>query len=82
MNLATAASPLERSFPGIAVVPLANGSWRVTRRDGTLVGNVEPVAEEAGTRYRAKRFTPRDRGFRPIGEFWTPAEAVDALRFG
>ncbi len=82
MNLATAATPLERSFPGIAVVPLANGSWRVTRRDGVLVGNVEPVADAGGQRFRARRFSMRERGFRPIGEFWTPTEAVDALRFG
>lgn len=81
MNLGTAAAPLEHPVRGTAVVPLANGSWRVTRRDGTLLGNVEPVNEERGTRYRAKRFT-RDRRFRAIGEFWTAHEAVDALRFG
>lgn len=82
MNLATSAAPLERSFPGITVTPLANGSWRVARRDGALVGNVEPISDEAGQRYRARRFVARSRTFRPIGEFWTPAEAVDALRFG
>lgn len=82
MNLATAAPPLQVGFPGIRVVPLANGSWRVTRADGALVGNVEPVADEAGSRYRARRFVARDAGFRLVGEFWTPVDAVDALRFG
>lgn len=82
MNLATAAAPLDVGFPGIRVVPLANGSWRVTRSDGALVGNVEPVVDEAGPRFRARRFAPREHGFRLVGEFWTPADAVDALRFG
>ncbi len=70
--------PLQRPHPGLGLVVLHGGMTRVTRRDGEVLGYVEPIEEG---RYRAKRLIPRGAQFRVIGDFWTADEAVDALRY-
>lgn len=90
MNL-TAPPPLRVATPGVTLVPLASGRWRVTGRTGALLGHIEPVAGADGTgpatesesaAFRAVRFSPRERAFRSLGEFRTAEAAADALRFG
>ncbi|MGV3713681.1 hypothetical protein [Pseudolysinimonas sp.] len=77
MNLPQTA-PLTVSTPGVDVVALKGGKWRVTSRTGTLLGHLEAVA---GGGYRAMRFSVRERGFRMLGDFRTATDAADALRF-
>lgn len=78
MNLPRTAT-LSVTTPGVQVTPLASGKWRVTTRTGGLLGHLE--AAESGE-FRAMRFSVRERGFRPLGEFRTATDAADALRFG
>lgn len=67
---------------GIAVVPLHDELWRVTRTDGEVLGYVESFLEPRGNRYRAKRLIAVQKQFRNFGEFWNFDDAVDCLRFG
>ncbi len=78
MNLPAAVPPLEVATPGVQVVPLASGRWRVTSRTGRLLGHLE--ATEDG--FRAMRFSVRERGFRMLGEYRTATDAADALHYG
>jgi hypothetical protein len=71
-----------RTGSGIALVPIRNGLWRVTRPDGQVLGYVEAFTAPHGERYRAKRLIARQRRFLVDGEFWTMADAVDCLRVG
>lgn len=71
--------PLDVSTPGVRVVPLASGRWRVVGRTGALLGHLES-GDEGG--FRAMRFSVRERGYRMLGEFRTATAAADALRFG
>lgn len=68
--------------PGIDLVRLHEGLWRVTRSDGEVLGYVESFLEPRGRRFRAKRLLPLQRRFLPRGEFWSFDDAVDCLRFG
>ena len=70
--------PLRRPHPGLGLVVLRSGMTRVTRRDGEVLGYVEPIDDG---RYRAKRLVTRRAQFRLIGDFWTADEALDALRY-
>lgn len=87
MDLLTPARPLDvpgRDLAGLglSLVPLNGRQWRVTGRDGLVFGHLEEVDGPTGPRYRGKRFSVRERGFRMLGDFPTPGEAVDAIRFG
>jgi hypothetical protein len=73
-----AAVALDVTTPGVRVTALASGKWRVTTRSGGLLGLLEPA--ESGE-YRAMRFSVRDRGYRPLGDFRTATDATDALRY-
>lgn len=53
--------------------------WRVTRRDGAVVGYVE-LLDDVARRFRAKRMNRDRRGFTPLGVFGDFEEAFDALR--
>lgn len=69
---------LEVTTPGVRVIALAGGKWRVTNRTGALLGHLEAVDGE----FRAMRFSVRQRGFRALGVYRTATDAADALRFG
>lgn len=73
------ATALDVSTPGVRIVPLASGKWRVVGLTGALLGHLE--TDEAGG-FRAVRFSVRERGFRILGRFRTATDAADALRFG
>ncbi|MBG6053811.1 hypothetical protein IWX81_000201 [Salinibacterium sp. CAN_S4] len=66
---------------GIAVVPLHDDLWRVTRADGDVLGYVERSLTVSGYRYLAKRLLRRQRRFLPVGEFWEFDDAMDCFRF-
>ena len=84
MELLHRSAPLTttRSRAGLRLVALHGGLTRVLDRDGGVIGYVETVEEQGGTRYRAKRMRPRAAGFVIVGEFWSADEALDGLRFG
>lgn len=64
---------------GVASVRVHNDLWRITRRDGEVLGYIERSDTAAGARYLAKRM--RQRRFFPVGEFWDFGTAVDCFRF-
>jgi hypothetical protein len=66
---------------GIAVIPLHDDLWRVTRADGDVLGYVERSLTVSGYRYLAKRLLQRQRRFLPVGEFWEFDDAMDCFRF-
>jgi hypothetical protein len=73
------ATALDVRTPGVRVVPLASGKWRVVGLTGALLGHLET---DADGEFRAMRFSVRERGFRMLGRFRTATDAADALRFG
>lgn len=68
-------------YTGVAVVPLHDDLWRVTRHDGDVLGYVERNPTASGYRYLAKRLLQRQRRFLPVGEFWEFDDAMDCFRF-
>lgn len=65
--------------PGVHLVPLHSGLWRVTRSDGEVLGYIETLEARDGTRFRAKRINARHRRFIIIGEFWRMDEAMECF---
>ena len=55
--------------------------WRVLDRRGVVIGHLQALADEAGVRYRARRFHAASRRLVDLGDFWSPADAIDCLRF-
>ena len=66
---------------GVASIQLHDDLWRVTRTDGEVLGYIEQVTTQAGSRFVAKRMLQRQRRFLPVGEFWTVDDAMDCFRF-
>ncbi|MBN9607491.1 MAG: hypothetical protein J0G30_12855 [Actinomycetales bacterium] len=75
--------------PGLRLVPLRAGRWRVTRSDGSVLGYLEhggPAgsAARAGdprAPYRSLRLAGGpDPRLVPVGEFWRPDDALESLR--
>jgi hypothetical protein len=55
--------------------------WRVSARSGHVIGHLSIRATDRGWRFAAERFDPIAHAFRAFGEFWTPDEALECLRF-
>ncbi len=66
----------------IALVPLGDDLWRVTKPDGDVLGYVERFLERGDFRYRAKRMVASRKSFLPVGDFWIMDDAVDCFRPG
>jgi len=66
---------------GVKLAVAAPALWRVIDGSGRVIGHIQALAEDAGIRYRARRFHLATRGFRDLGEFWSAGDAVDCLRF-
>jgi hypothetical protein len=66
---------------GLRLLAAAPALWRVVDATGVVVGHLQALAQDTGTRYRAQRFHAVSRSFRALGEFWTADEAVECLRF-
>ncbi len=58
----------------------ADHLWRVIDDRGSIRGHLRVVADPLGIRYRAERLHLPSGGFRLVGEFWDPDDAVAALR--
>ncbi|WP_353111258.1 hypothetical protein [Microbacterium sp.] len=54
--------------------------WRVLDARGAIRGHLRTVADPLGVRYRAERLHLATGAFRVVGEFWSPDDAVAALR--
>jgi hypothetical protein len=69
--------------PGASVrlAEAAPALWRVIDASGRVIGHIQALAEDAGIRYRARRFHVGSRAFRDLGEFWSAGDAIDCLRF-
>lgn len=65
----------------VRLVLAAPALWRVSDRSGRVIGHIQALAEEAGIRYRARRYHTATRAFRELGEFWSAGDAIDCLRF-
>ena len=65
----------------IRLAAAAPALWRVIDASGRVIGHIQALAEDAGVRYRARRFHVGSRGFRDLGEFWSVGDAIDCLRF-
>lgn len=66
---------------GVAMIQLHDDLWRVTRRNGEVLGYVERSTTAAGHRFVAKRMLQRQRRFLPVGDFWSLDDAMDCFRF-
>lgn len=75
------AGPSTGSRTGVTVIQLHDDLWRVTRRDGEVLGYVERSTAAGGHRFQAKRMLPRQRRFLPIGQFWSLDDAMECFRF-
>jgi hypothetical protein len=73
--------PLRVTPRGLDIVPRRGALWRVARSDGLVLGYVERVDDDGGTRFRSKRMVGRAAGFTVIGDFGAADDAVDALRY-
>lgn len=56
--------------------------WRVQDTAGRVLGHLRILADPLGLRYRAERLHLASGGFRLVGDFWRPDDAVQALRNG
>lgn len=74
-------TPVLRVGTPVRLIAAAAGLWRVVDRRGMIIGHVETLTRSHGVRYRARRFHAPSRTFRDLGEFWSPDDAVDCVRF-
>lgn len=56
--------------------------WRVQDARGHVLGHLRIMSDPLGLRYRAERLHLATGGFRLVGDFWRPDDAVAALRNG
>jgi len=77
--LPRAAPPI--GVPGIRLVPAGSSLWRVLDRSGRAIGHLQAVLKTEGVAWRARRFHRLTRDLRDLGDFWSPDDAVDCLRF-
>lgn len=81
MHSPTTVVPLRRSSAGIALTPAAPSLWRVLDPAGRIIGHLEVRDGDSGVRYAARRFHGATHRFRELGEFWSPDDALECLRY-
>lgn len=59
----------------------AENLWRVQDAQERIIGHLRALWHPLGVRYRAERLNLATGTFRSIGEFWSPDDAVSALRY-
>lgn len=57
----------------------APGLYRVLDSRNRIVGHIQLVAHELGTRYRARRYSPERLAFADLGDFWSIDDALACL---
>lgn len=65
---------------GLAIIPAGPGLWRIARPDGAVLGHVERHGEGDTARFTARRHLAGGRPPVQLGEFWSPAAAVELFR--
>jgi hypothetical protein len=65
----------------VRLTAAAPALWRVVDRSGRVIGHLQAISEDAGVRYRARRFHAAARALIDLGDFWSAADAIDCLRF-
>lgn len=68
------------SSPQVRLVRAADDLWRVQTTDTRILGHLRLTINPLGLRYRAERLHLPTGVFRLVGEFWSPDDAVAALR--
>lgn len=69
------------SSPHERLVRAADDLWRVQQtRSARILGHLRLMVTPMGIRYRAERLHLPTATFRLVGEFWSPDDAVAALR--
>lgn len=74
-------APMLARGAGVRLADAAPSLWRVLDRSGRVLGHLQAIAVRGGVRFRARRFHPASGTFRDLGDFWSPDDAVDCLRF-
>lgn len=79
----TDSAPTPTVPPGVPLrlLSAAPSLWRVVDLRGRAIGHLQAVTRAGGVRYRARRFHAASRAFLELGEFWSPSDALDCLRF-
>ena len=62
------------------LVRAADDLWRVQTASARILGHLRLTITPLGVRYRAERIHLATGSFRLVGEFWSPDDAVAALR--
>ena len=57
----------------------APGLYRVLDERNRIVGHIQLVAHELGTRYRARRYSSERHSFADLGDFWSLEDALACL---
>jgi hypothetical protein len=60
--------------------PAGERLWRVIDVRGSIRGHLRILPHDLGLRYRAERLHLPSGTFRIVGDFWSPDDAVAALR--
>ena len=68
------------SARGVTLVRAAEELWRVQATGARILGHLRLAVTPLGVRYRAERLHLPTGSFRLVGEFWSPDDAVAALR--
>ncbi|NYJ19218.1 hypothetical protein [Glaciibacter psychrotolerans] len=63
----------------LALVPVREGLWRVTRPNGAVLGHIERRLDPRGDRFAARRLTAAGRML-DIGLFWQRDDAAECFR--
>lgn len=74
-------APAPRPAVWAAATHVAAGLWRIADPRGVVVGHVRAIAADDEWRYAAERFHTATGRFRRLGEFWSPADALECLRY-
>ena len=74
-------SPIVPQGAPVRLASAAPALWRVIDAKGRVIGHLQAITGDAGTRYRARRFHVASHAFRDLGEFWSAGDAIDCLRF-
>ncbi len=83
MSATVLAAPRE-SFPvappGLTIIAVAAGLWRVARTGGAVLGHIERLNVDGVERYTARRLLGGGIRSMELGEFWSPADAAECFR--
>lgn len=64
----------------LRLVAAGPGLWRVVDAKGIVAGHLQEIVQDAGTRFRARRYHAPSRAFRDVGDFWSREQAIECLR--